>query len=408
MRTGAIRREIRQKAFDRLASYVPDLPEAFRSGFEPQSNLYELLSARFPQVIRLTEHFRCMPEIIGWSSKQFYDDRLVPLRQFGADRLDPLQVVLVDGADTEGRDANLRNPIEAKLIVEKLHELLGDPAYAGKTIGVIALQGIGQARLIENKVIKEIDPAVREQRRLHVGTPPDFQGDERDVILLSMVTTPGRALGQRDEKRRFNVAASRACDQLWLFTSVRPDQLSSKDLRKSLLTYMQNPPSSQEPTPELGDVRDDIRQRPFDSLFEQRAFLRLRQRGYCVIPQFPVNERRIDLVVVGAGRRLAVECDGRAWHTSPDQVLEDLERERELRRLGWRFWRIRESEFYFDPERALQPLWEELDRRGIKPGVILKDASKGSTSEWSPIDLPDDEDELPPDTWLEGRRETTG
>ena len=398
---GAIRREVRQIALDRLDSSLPDLLPAFRGGFEPQSNLYELLSARFPQVIRLTEHFRCMPEIIRWSSRQFYDDRLVPLRQFGADRLDPLRVVFVDGAETEGRDANLRNEIEAKLIVEKLHELLKDPAYAGKSIGVIVLQGFGQARLIENKVIEEIDPAVREQRRLHVGTPPDFQGDERDVILLSMViTSPGRALSMRDEKRRFNVAASRACDQLWLFTSVRPDQLSSKDLRKSLLTYMLNPPSQQQPIPELGDVRDDVRQRPFDSLFEQRVYLRLRQRGYCVIPQYPVNDRRIDLVVIGSGRRLAVECDGRAWHTSPDQVRDDLERERELRRLGWKFCRIRESEFYFDPDRALQPLWVELDRRGIKPGVIVKDARTDSTSEWSPIDLPD-EDELPPDTWPE-------
>ncbi len=400
---GAIRHEIRQKAFDRLAHYVPDLPEAFHSGFEPQSNLYELLSARFPQVIRLTEHFRCMPEIIGWSSKQFYDDRLVPLRQFGAERLDPLKVEFVDNAETEGRDANIRNQNEAKLIVEKLHELLADSAYADKSIGVIALQGIGQARLIEDKVVEEIDPAVREQRDLQVGTPPDFQGDERDVILLSMVvTSPGPALTQRDSRRRFNVAASRACDQLWLFTSVRPHQLSSKDLRKSLLTYMLNPPSQQEPLPDLDHVRDDVPQRPFDSLFEQRVFLRLRQRGYYVIPQYPVNDRRIDLVVVGAGRRLAVECDGRAWHTSPDQVRQDLERERELRRMGWKFWRIRESEFYFDPERALQPLWEELERRGIEPGAILKDIGKGATSDWSPVDLPDDEDEVPPDVELEG------
>lgn len=112
------------------------------------------------------------------------------------------------------------------------------------------------------------------------------------------------------------------------------------------------------------------------------------------------------MVVVGAAGRLAIECDGRAWHTLPDQVKEDLERERErerereLRRLGWRFWRIRESEFYFDPERELQSLWQELDRRGIKPEPIPNDPSQDSTSDWSPIDLPDDEDELPPDPSL--------
>jgi hypothetical protein len=291
---GSMRREEWQKVFDRLDTHLPDVPAAFRSGFEPQSNLYELLSARFPQVIRLTEHFRCMPEIIGWSSKQFYDNRLDPLRQFGTDRLDPLQVVFVEGAYTEGRDTNIRNPIEAKHIVERLHELLDDPAYAGKTIGVIALQGTGQVRLIETMIVESIDPAIREQRDLQVGTPPQFQGDQRDVILLSMViTTPGRALTSRDEQRRFNVAASRARDQMLLFTSVRPDQLKSIDLRRSLLGYMQNPPSWQEPVPELDDVQEDVRQRPFDSLFEQRVFLRLRQRGYHVIPQYPVTKAKV-------------------------------------------------------------------------------------------------------------------
>jgi hypothetical protein len=79
-----------------------------------------------------------------------------------------------------------------------------------------------------------------------------------------------------------------------LFTSVRPDQLKSIDLRRSLLGYMQNPPSWQKPVPELDDVQEDVRQRPFDSLFEQRVFIQLRQRGYQVIPQYPVNDRRTD------------------------------------------------------------------------------------------------------------------
>src|ERR1019366_2051759 len=91
-----------QKVFDRLDAYLPDLRPAFRDDFRPGNNLYQLLSARFPDVVRLTEHFRCMPEIIGWSSAQFYDPPLQPLRQFGADRLDPLRGVTIEGAYTEG------------------------------------------------------------------------------------------------------------------------------------------------------------------------------------------------------------------------------------------------------------------------------------------------------------------
>jgi very-short-patch-repair endonuclease len=389
-----------QRIFDRLDAYLPEVPTAFRDGFAPQSNLYELLSTHFPKVVRLTEHFRCMPEIIGWSSAQFYDRRLVPLRQFGADRLDPLGVEFVEGGYTEGRDTNIRNPIESKQIVEKLQEILVAAEYKNRTIGIIVLQGHGQVRLIEDHITASIDPTEREQRRIRVGTPPDFQGDQRDVILLSMVVTaPGRALGTREEQRKFNVGASRARDQMWLFTSIKADQLKSRDLRRSLLTYMQAPPPWQEPISTPDDVLEDSRHPAFDSLFEQRVFLRLRERGYHVVPQFPVNGRRIDLVVIGAKGRLAVECDGRSCLTSPEQVRDDLQRERELQRVGWRFWRVRESEFYFDPQRALASLWKELERRGIEPGVVVDgSATKPVTTGWDPVALPETDDEAELDT----------
>ena len=208
-----------------------------------------------------------------------------------------------------------------------------------------------------------------------------------------IVTDPPRALTRREEQRRFNVAASRARDQLWLFTSVSRDRLSRFDLRYSLLSYMEDPPSLQGESIAADDVSAHARQQPFESLFEQRVFLAIRRRGYHVTPQFPVGRRRIDLVVSGHSGRLAVECDGRVAHSTPDQIRDDMERERELRRVGWEFWRVRESEFTFDPSRAMEPLWAELERRGIRPGVDEQPAGKEASS-WIPADLPD-EDEHP-------------
>jgi very-short-patch-repair endonuclease len=383
-----------QKFFDRLDTYLAKMQDAFRNDFRPDNNLYELLSARFPDVVRLTEHFRCMPEIIGWSSAQFYDNRLEPLRQFGADRLRPLQVVRVQGGYVEGRDQNIRNEVEAKQLLETVQQMLADPAYARCTIGIIALQGTGQVGLIDAMVAGAVDPAVQQQHDIRVGTPPDFQGAERDVILLSMVVTdPPRALTRREEQRRFNVAASRARDQLWLFTSVSRERLRRTDLRHSLLSYMEEPPSLLGKSIAAANVSADFRQQPFESLFEQRVFLRIRQRGYHVTPQFPVGRRRIDLVVSGHNGRLAVECDGRVAHSTPDQIRDDMERERELRRVGWEFWRVRESEFAFDPDGALQSLWTELERGGIQPSVDEQHVGDESSS-WVPAELPE-EDEYP-------------
>jgi hypothetical protein len=56
--------------------------------------------------------------------------------------------------------------------------------------------------------------------------------------------------------------------------------------------------------------------------------------------------------------------------------------------MGWEVVRIRESEYEFDPERELAPLWERLDRRGIRPG----DGSNIGVpaGEWVPVDIADD------------------
>uniref|UniRef100_UPI0020259FDB AAA domain-containing protein n=1 Tax=Frankia sp. Cppng1_Ct_nod TaxID=2897162 RepID=UPI0020259FDB len=396
--------------FARLHELLPDLPSYLRVSFTPRSSLFSILRSRFGQVIRLREHFRCMPEIIEWSSSMFYRDApLVPLRQFGSDRLEPLRTVYVPGAFNEGKNATLRNQVEAEALVMQLLRCAADPAYEGRTFGVIVLQGNAQADLIRNALLRRMSRQEQEDRRLRIGTPPDFQGDERHVVFLSMVLAPDTrtmALTKLEYQRRFNVAASRARDQVWLFHSVTPDALNPSDLRHSYLTYLRTRPHTGAPDGFATVVRRDVPVRPFESLFEQRVFLDIRARGFSVTPQVEVNGRRIDLVVTGGAAKLAVECDGDAWHSSPEQIEADLARERELKRAGWRFWRVRGSEYNFDPEAALTGLWQTLDGLGISPSMpVWTGGGPGSTHvrpssgvavpsgavEWEPMALVPDE-----------------
>ncbi|MDG4830020.1 AAA domain-containing protein [Solwaraspora sp. WMMD1047] len=307
-----------------LDRHLSEMPLSRRNGFSPTSNLYELLSTHFPDVIRLSEHFRSMPEIIGWSSAQFYDNRLIPLRQFGADRLDPLKVIHVEGATEIGRNFTLRNQAEAETVIDHVKKIIDDPMYRNKSIGIIALQGGKQVQILDKLLNERIDSTEIRRRRIRVGQPPEFQGDERDIVMLSMVVTKAkRALTSRTEQRRYNVAATRARDQLWLFTSVPVNSLNPTDLRHSLLTYMMHPPATLSIDPDLDDITADIRAEPFDSLLQQRVFLELRRRGYAVVPQYPVDHRTIDLVVVGDNGRLAVECDTPSRPLQPDQVEQE-------------------------------------------------------------------------------------
>jgi Ni2+-binding GTPase involved in maturation of urease and hydrogenase/very-short-patch-repair endonuclease len=367
-----------QPVFDRLDAELHDIPSYLRAAYTPKDSIFSLLRSRFGQVVRLREHFRCMPEIITWSSDMFYQDApLVPLRQFGADRLPPLRTTFVADAEVEPLRGSIVNRAEAAAIAESVAACISDPAYDGRTFGVVVLQGQPQVDLIDQELKKRVSDTDWTERRLRIGTPPDFQGDERHVVWLSMVTAPNAprsTFTRRSFEQSYNVAASRAQDQLWLFHSVSPEDLSPADLRYSLLTYM-----SSEATaaidPVLNDVEPDRVHSEFDCLFEQRVFLDLVHRGYHVTPQVESNRRRIDLVVTGKAGKLAVECDGEAFHTTAEARAADLAREQELKRCGWTFERIRESRYHLDREAALAPVWAALDRLGIEPLGELVDGT---------------------------------
>lgn len=88
-------------------------------------------------------------------------------------------------------------------------------------------------------------------------------------------------------------------------------------------------------------------------------------KGYKVQPQVQVGKYLIDLVIEGIRDRLAVECDGERWH-GPEKWEEDMQRQYNLERAGWKFWRVRGREFYFNKTKSLESLWTKLDELGIK------------------------------------------
>jgi very-short-patch-repair endonuclease len=360
--------------------YLRDVPKW--DIFGATESLFSIAEVRFGNPIRLREHFRCMPEIIAFSNRLCYQDQpLIPLRQFGNDRLAPvLRPHYVSGGYQETRKVN---PVEADAVVEAIERCCDDPAYDGKTMGVISLlHSSDQDRGIESRLIKRLDAEEIEQRNIVCGDAYDFQGDERDVIFLSMVSARsdnGRIGTMSDEraKRRFNVAVSRGKDQVFLFHSVQEAELGQACLRRRLLAHMKQP--SPDPTAQLpwtlaelhSIARNSPRNQgnqpaPFDSWFEVDVYLAIADQGYLVIPQHEEHGYRIDICIVGGTRKLAVECDGDHWH-GPERHADDLHRQNQLERCHWEFFRVRGSRFYRDPATALSPLWKMLEPEEPEP-----------------------------------------
>jgi very-short-patch-repair endonuclease len=402
-----IGRELEHTHFLRK-KYLDGIPNAALLMPGRDASLFSQAYLRFRDHIQLREHFRCMPEIIQFSNNlSYFDAPLIPLRQYGVNRLEPVHTVHIKDGYRKGESDEIENPPEAEAIVAQIAECCEDPAYAGKTFGVISLMGNRQAELINSLLMGKngIGAQEMENRRLVCGRPYDFQGDERDVIFLSMVDAPQdgqpcRMIRDADTQRRFNVAVSRAKDQLWLFHSATINDLRPECLRYRLLEYCLNPAVMQ--PEEIGETtlaelrrmaHNPSRIKPkrgetipgtqFESWFEVDVFFKIIDRGYRILPQFHVNTRRIDLVVEGLRGRLAVECNGDEVHM--DRWEEDQIRQRELERAGWTFWTVWGSSFYRDPDATMAELWEILERLKITPRHMWesdrKESETGSSAE---------------------------
>ena len=231
-----------------------------------------------------------------------------------------------------------------------------------------------------------------DERHLRCGGPAAFQGDERDVMFLSLVMAPNvrhRALTGLADQRRFNVAMSRARDQVWLFHSMKQHDLGPTDLRRRLVGFFENPGGEVEQQwldrEQLERAARLPRQRgsqpdPYDSWLEVDVARELLRRRFRVLPQVAVAGYRIDLVVEGAAARLAVECDGDAWH-GPERYESDLARQRQLEHAGLRFVRVRESDFYLDREAATETIVAACTERGIRPLDEARDRHAGGPTE---------------------------
>lgn len=333
----------------------------YRAALREEKSLYDLGTVVFAGgAILLKEHFRCVAPIIEYSKAQFYSHQLVPLRLPSAsERLDP---PLVDILVEDGYRRGKINPPEVDCIVDAIGRIADDPLMQTRSIGVTTLLGQEQAVAVLTAIEQVLGSEIMLRHDIRVGEPASFQGDERDIMFVSLVADRGSGpLSGTGYDQRFNVAASRARDRMVLVRSVELEDLRPSDkLRRSLIEHFH--------APFAGDttLTADRRAR-CESPFEIELYDLLVERGYRVDTQVSVGTKRIDLVVEGGNdQRLAIECDGDRYH-GPEQWPDDMARQRMLERAGWTVWRCFASRFVRERRAVMEELVALLGERGIVP-----------------------------------------
>lgn len=234
--------------------------KAAREGM--RETLFEKCIKRQPATARLlTVQYRMHEHIMAFSSQQFYGDQLeahpsvrhanlvaydgrfapdVPVEFLDTASLGLLEVTIHDSRSTA-------NPEEADVLLKRLAQLLQrlephdqaehDHAKKPLTIGVIAPYR-AQINYLKD-AIEDNDAlnAFLQHRTLSVGTVDSFQGQERDIIAISLTrSNPHGDIGFLSDIRRMNVGMTRAKRKLLLVGD--SSTLSAHPFFKDLLAYV--------------------------------------------------------------------------------------------------------------------------------------------------------------------------
>lgn len=180
-----------------------------------------------------------------------------------------------------------------------------------------------QVDYLSKAILERVDLETINRHDLAIGTAYSFQGEERDVMLLSLVADPDahlmsfRYLSQADV---FNVSITRARDYQIVFTSFTERDVPKHGLLSRYLSQMAREPEAARPSP--ARVKDE---------FLESVATRLRQQGFRSWPTYPVAGSVVDLVVEKDARAFGIDLIGYPGELG---AAIDLERCRMFARAG--------------------------------------------------------------------------
>lgn len=345
---------------------------------EPDAQDYEsildIASVYFPGPM-LRWHYRSRDErLIAFSNRYIYDRKLITFPAPGTDSVETgvAFVHVPDGAFGKGGSRTNRAEAErvAQLVLEHFR------TSKALSLGVITMN-IEQRDAVEEALrrLLRAHPEVKLPNNFFVKNLETVQGDERDVIILSVGYGPSEPggtpslnfgpLSRMGGERRLNVAITRARYRTILVSSMTPEQLESAASRskwdgpKMLAAYLRYA--------KLGGADADVTGtgQP-ESEFEEVVRDALVGRGYEVDCQVGVSGYRIDLAVrdpdVPGRYIVGVECDGAMYHSARTARDRDRIRQMVLENLGWKILRVWSTEWIRDPVGATKRLVDAIER----------------------------------------------
>lgn len=337
---------------------------------------------------RLRWHYRSRREgLIAFSNQFIYGGGLVtfPSADDGAGSAVRFERV------SDGRFADGVNVPEARRVADLV--MAHARSSPDTSLGVIAFSQRQQNRILDElearrKARPDLEGFFKEDRadRFFVKNLENVQGDERDVIVLSVGYGPdatGRVamrfgpLNRQGGERRLNVAVTRARSGMILVTSMVATDIDlsrtaaeGARLLRAFLDYAERGPRA------LTEAVTAAEAGEFDSPFEREVYDELRRRGLTLHTQVGCGGYKIDIAVLADGTvgryALGVECDGATYHSSATARDRDRLRQSVLEGLGWRLCRIWSTDWLRNREKQVQRVLAALTASPQPPAPTIE------------------------------------
>lgn len=199
------------------------IPDKYQLMWRFRTNsMFDLADYYSMNSVMLDEHFRSLPPIIEFSNREFYGGRMrIMKKDTGMDKV--IEIVQVPDGKVD-MDAT-RNLPEIEALVKYLYDIIVEDERKNPdnpvSIGVIS-PFRAQVEQLKVSISKVISEHMIRKHQIEVGTAHTFQGDERDVILMSWAYADNsfpQSLVFLQKPNLFNVAVTRARNKVINFIS---------------------------------------------------------------------------------------------------------------------------------------------------------------------------------------------
>ena len=321
-----------------------EIPDKYQLMWRFRTNsMFDLANYYSTKPVLLDEHFRSFAPIIDFSNKEFYGDRIRIMSKLGDSKI--LELVQVEDGKVDAEMT--RNMPEVEAIMQRLQEIIQeddrntDPDHEPVSVGIIS-PFRGQVELIKKALAQLYPDTILRKHKIEVGTAHTFQGDERDIIMLSWAVANNsfnQSLTFLQIPNLFNVAITRARKKQIIFLSKDPKTLP-QGLLKDYIEYVQAYVTRDNLKEEM-----KIDENVYKNAFEKEVANFLRDEGFEVTAGQTVAGLSADLFVKDpTGRVIIVECDGLEDNVRSNKT--QIKKQTLMERAGMLVERISYREWY--------------------------------------------------------------